>query len=155
MRLLAVNLVVCLALVAQFVLGMIANLFVTVPAHHPGAQASDYFSGVVASLAWLIPHGEPWLVAHAVLGLVLAAGALVNLLWMLRPRSALYATASVVGALAVLGAGFNGASFVIYGLDVSSMIMSTLWALAMCCYLVCFYVAARSDPHTPSTPSSV
>ncbi|NNC13719.1 hypothetical protein HII28_17785 [Planctomonas sp. JC2975] len=141
--LVVVNFVLCLALVAQFLLGMVANLFVTVPTHHPGANASDYYAGVVASMAWLIPHGEPWLVAHAVVGLVLVVAAIVNLVWMLRLRSALYATASILGALATLGAGFNGASFVIYGFDSSSMIMSGLWALAMCCYLVCLLVAAR------------
>jgi hypothetical protein len=43
--------------------------------------------------------------------------------------------ASVTGALAIVGAGFNGASFVNYGHAFSSMIMAGLWALALACYI--------------------
>lgn len=45
-RLIAVNLAACLLLLVQFLLGMVANLFVTLPAHHPGANASNYLAGV-------------------------------------------------------------------------------------------------------------
>lgn len=38
-RLLVVNLAAYLLLLAQFLLGMVANLYVTLPAHHPGASA--------------------------------------------------------------------------------------------------------------------
>jgi len=41
----------------------------------------------------------------------------------------------VVGALAVIGAAFNGVSFVNYGQAFSSMIMAGLWALALACYV--------------------
>lgn len=41
---------------------------------------------------------------------------------------------TVVGALAVIGAGFNGVSFLNYGQGFSSMIMAGLWALALACY---------------------
>jgi hypothetical protein len=48
----------------------------------------------------------------------------------------------VAGALAVIGAGFNGASFVDYGHAFSSMIMAGLWALALACYLTGAILAA-------------
>jgi hypothetical protein len=51
--------------------------------------------------------------------------------------------ASVIGALAIIGAGFNGASFVNYGHAVSSMIMASLWALALACYLTGAILALR------------
>lgn len=35
-RLIAVNLTACLLLLAQYLLGIVANLYVTLPAHHPG-----------------------------------------------------------------------------------------------------------------------
>jgi hypothetical protein len=50
---------------------------------------------------------------------------------------------SVLGALAILGAGFNGASFVDYGQNFSSMIMAGLWALALACYIAGVFLAAR------------
>ena len=49
--------------------------------------------------------------------------------------------ASVLGALAILGAGFNGMSFLNYGHDFSSMIMAGLWALALACYLTGMFLA--------------
>ena len=39
------TLIMIAALLAQFVLGMAANLFVTIPAHHPGASPNNYFVG--------------------------------------------------------------------------------------------------------------
>jgi hypothetical protein len=38
---------------------------------------------------------------------------------------------SVLGALAIVGAGFNGVSFLNYGHAFSSLIMAGLWALAL------------------------
>ena len=43
----------------------------------------------------------------------------------------------------IVGAGFNGASFLNYGHDVSSLIMAVLWALALACYLTGLYLVAR------------
>src|SRR5580658_5002391 len=53
-------------------IGMDVNLFVAIPAQHPGARPSSYFSGSVRSVAWAVAHGAPALVTHAALGLALA-----------------------------------------------------------------------------------
>ena len=59
-------------------------------------------------------------------------------------RGSRLATAmSVLGALAILGAGFNGVSFLDYGHAFSSMIMAGLWALALACYVTGMFLAAR------------
>jgi hypothetical protein len=50
---------------------------------------------------------------------------------------------SVLGALAILGAAFNGVSFLNYGHAFTSMIMAGLWALALACYITGLYLAAR------------
>lgn len=142
-RSLLVNLVACLALVAQFLLGMVVNLFVTIAGHHPGANASEFFTGIASAIVWVIPHGAPWLVAHVVLGLVLVIAGLLNIVWAPRLASRPYTALAFLGAMALLGAAFNGASFVNYGHDFSSMIMSGLWALAISCYLACLYISAR------------
>lgn len=50
---------------------------------------------------------------------------------------------SVLGALAIVGAAFNGVSFVNYGHNFSSMIMAGLWALALGCYIAGVAMACR------------
>ena len=142
-RLIAVNLAACLLLLVQFLLGMVANLYVTLPAHHPGANASDYFAGIGSSLGWLIGQGPGWAAVHAALGLALVVAALANVVFTWRRGGRLIIATAVLGALFIIGAGFNGASFVIYGHDISSLIMSVLWALAVACYLTGLYLVAR------------
>ena len=50
--------------IAQTAVGMVVNLHVTVPVHHPGAQPEDYFSGSLHSIAWAIGHGSLALAGH-------------------------------------------------------------------------------------------
>ena len=123
---------------------MVVNLYVDLPGRHPGAGASNYFSGAVAGLAWVIADGPAWAAAHAAFGMALAAAALAAVAIAWRRGSTAGKAASVAGALAVIGAGFNGASFVDYGHAFSSMIMAGLWALALACYLAGAILAVRS-----------
>jgi hypothetical protein len=134
-RRLTVNLAACALLLIQYLLGMAVNVYVVVPGRHPGAGASDYFSGAAAGLAWLITDGPAWAAAHAALGMALAAAALAAIVLAWRGTGTAARAAAIVGALAVIGAGFNGTSFVNYGHAFSSMIMAGLWALALACYL--------------------
>jgi hypothetical protein len=140
---LAVNLAACLLLLIQYLLGMVANIYVVLPAHHPGANAANYFSGSAAGLGWVITSGPAWVAAHATFGmaLVVAALAAIALTWRNGGRSG--RTLAIVGALAILGAGFNGASFLTYGKSFSSMIMAGLWALALACYVAGAVLAGR------------
>lgn len=142
-RLIAVNLTACLLLLAQYLLGMVANLYVTLPAHHPGAGASNYFAGIGSGLGWLIAHGPGWAAAHAALGLALVVAALANIAVTWHRGSRLVTTTAVLGALFIIGAGFNGVSFLNYGHDFSSLIMAVLWALALASYLAGLYLVAR------------
>ena len=134
----------CLLLIVQYLLGMAVNLFVTVPAHHPGAKASNYFAGVVDGIAWVIPHGEFWLILHAALGLALVVAALAVAVAASRAGGRSAAITSGLGALAIIGAGFNGASFLNYGQNFSSMIMAALWAVALGSYLTGLYLGPRT-----------
>ncbi len=143
-RQLAVNLGACALLLIQYLLGMVVNVYVVLPSRHPGAGAGDYFSGAAAGLAWVIADGPAWAAAHAALGMALAAAALAAVALAWRRAGATGTAVSVVGALAIIGAGFNGASFVDYGYAVSSMIMAGLWALALACYLTGAMLAVRS-----------
>lgn len=142
-RLLAVNFAACLLLVIQYLLGMAVNLYVVLPARHPGAGAHNYFAGAASGVAWVIAHGSGWAAAHAALGLALVLAAFASLALTWRPGSRTARATSVLGALAIVGAGFNGTSFLNYGRDFSSMIMAGLWALALACYLTGMFLAAR------------
>ncbi|HUE67743.1 MAG TPA: hypothetical protein VMP38_06140 [Candidatus Acidoferrum sp.] len=128
---------ILITLLVQFMLGMATNLFVQIPTNHPGANPPEYFSGVVQSVTWAILHGPSiWLVAHAVLGLLIVLSALGLLFRTIPTRNRLAITTSVVGALAVLAAGFNGGSYLNYHQDFSSMIMATFFGVAVTAYLV-------------------
>jgi hypothetical protein len=142
-RQLAVNLAACALLLVQYLLGMAVNLFVVLPARHPGAGASNYFSGAASGLGWVITDGPGLAAAHAAFGMALVAAALAAIALAWRQGSRAATVASVTGALAVIGAGFNGVSFVNYGHAFSSMIMAGLWALALASYLTGAILAAR------------
>jgi hypothetical protein len=144
-RSLGVNLAACLLLFIQYLLGMVVSIFVVLPARHPGANAASYFSGSAAGFGWLISSGPAWAAAHAAFGvaLVVAAFAVIALTWRTSGRAG--RTSAVIGALAIIGAGFNGVSFLTYGKNVSSMIMAGLWALALACYLVGAVLAGRGQ----------
>jgi hypothetical protein len=142
-RLLAVNFAACLLLLVQYLLGMVTNLYVIIPGRHPGAGAHDYFTGAASGLAWVITQGPAWAAAHAAFGLALVLAAFASITLTRRQGGRMAMVLSVLGALAILGAGFNGASFLNYGHDFSSMIMAGLWALALACYLTGMFLAAR------------
>jgi hypothetical protein len=84
---------IAVLVIAQMSIGMIVNLYLTVPVHHPGAQPANYFTGSLRSIAWAIGHGGPALAIHAALGLVerqatfavlRTARSLVSSAWWLR-----------------------------------------------------------------------
>jgi hypothetical protein len=133
-------------LLVQYLLGIAVNLFVTIPAKHPGAQPPEYFSGVVQSVAWAILHGPFLLDVHASLGLLLVAAtaAAAARAWPLGGRMLRWTT--IAGAVSVLGAGFNGGSFLNYNEDFSSMIMASFFAVAVACYVLGLYALSDSPP---------
>ena len=51
---------------------MVVNVYVVLPARHPGAGAGDFFSGAAAGLGWLVADGPAWAAAHAAFGMALA-----------------------------------------------------------------------------------
>ncbi|HLH69702.1 MAG TPA: hypothetical protein VKY90_11890 [Candidatus Dormibacteraeota bacterium] len=125
-------LVMLLGLLLQFLLGMAVNLFVEVPRHHPGANPPEYFSGVAESVTWAILQGpRPWLMLHAALGILLVLGSFVVLGQAISDGRRGAIAGAGLGALGVLGAGFNGGSFLNYGEDFSSMLMATGFALGI------------------------
>jgi hypothetical protein len=142
-RLVAVNLVACFVLLVQYLLGMVVNVYVILPARHPGASASGYFTGAASGIAWVISDGPAWAAAHAAFGLALTAAAIASIALTWKKGSSAGIATSVLGALAIIGAAFNGVSFLNYGHAFSSMIMAGLWALALGCYFTGAFLAVR------------
>ena len=136
-------------LIVQFFIGMITNLYVTIPSSHPGAGAKDFFSGVPDVLGWAVRSGAPWLAFHAALGMALAFFSILFIITAARAKDRMWIWISVIGALLVIGAGFNGASFVMYGHNFSSLIMSGLFALSLSTYLAGIFFASRRGSADP------
>ena len=53
--------------------------------------------------------------------------------------------AAVLGALFILGAGFNGASFLNYNHDANSYVMALLFAAAVLCYSVILALPGNTE----------
>jgi hypothetical protein len=123
-------------------IGMDVNLYVAIPTQHPGARPSSYFSGSVRSVAWAVAHGAPALVAHAVLGLALALLVIGVAVYAIRLGRRPVGAWSVLAGLLVIGAGFNGASFLDFNNDISSLIMALLALGAVACYSAAIYLLA-------------
>jgi len=128
------------------------NLFATIPLHHPGHGASDFFTGSYHSVAWAetSPHAPLILAFRAGLGLLLVLGSLWLAVLAIRGRRAGYVWAAVLGALFILGAGFNGASFLNYNHDANSYVMALLFAAAVLCYSVILALPGNTERQAPA-----
>jgi hypothetical protein len=124
----------------QAAIGMVVNLYATIPRHHPGSNPGNYLSGSADSVGWAIAHGPTALAIHASLGLLLI---LMTLSLVLRsfavPRRSVRGLA-ILATLLVIGAAFNGASFLDYNKDVSSLVMALLAFSAAACYAVLLFL---------------
>lgn len=132
-------LLMVLLVLCQAALGMAVNLYVTIPGHHPGARPSDYFTGSADSVGWALGHGVVVLTAHVALGLALVLVAIALAVVVLRARRRAVAAWSVLGGLLTIGAAFNGASFLDFNENVSSLIMALLAFGAIASYVAALY----------------
>ena len=134
------TLIILLLLAAQFLVGMLVNLFVVVPSSHPGAHPSEYFSGVVTGVLWVLGNGTLWLRLHAIIGFALLLSSLILIGLAIASRRRAWIITSIVGLLGIVAAGFNGASFLNYGEDFSSLLMSVGFLVAVIPYMIGVYV---------------
>jgi hypothetical protein len=137
-------LVALLMLIGQFLLGMAVTLFVKIPTSHPGSNPPEYFSGVAQSVTWAILNGHVLLSIHAGFGLVLVIAAIGTLIQAIGNRRRAIVVSAVFGFIGVLGAGFNGGSFLNYREDFSSMLMASGFSIAVVAYSVGLYIAAET-----------
>jgi hypothetical protein len=138
-----INAMILVLLAVQFLIGMVVNLFVKVPAVHPGADAPEYFSGVVQGVVWALLHAPLGLLVHAIVGLLLFVASLMLIGFAIAARRRAWIIVSVSGLLGIMLAGFNGASFMNYGHDFSSLLMSIGFLLAAVPYTIGLSLAVR------------
>lgn len=134
--------------------GMVVNLYVTVPQHHPGAHPANYFAGSYHSVAWAIAHGAGALAVHASLGLALVVFAMGAAVRSLGARRRSVATWTVLAGLLVIGAAFNGSSFLDFANNISSLIMALLAFGAVACYAAALFLVAVSRPQVSPAPGT-
>jgi len=116
-------LVTLVALAFQFGLGMILNLYVTVP-------PSDAHASFIAEV-----RGAPLgLTLHALLGTVLIGAAVILLTGAVRARDRLMIALAAAGLAAVAGAFAAGELFVRNGQDGVSLTMALLTGAALVAY---------------------
>ncbi len=129
-----------LLVLAQAAIGMVVNLDVIVPGSHPGSHPSDFFSGSFNSVVWAIGHGSVALAIHAALGLALVLAVIAAAIHAFTLRNRPIAAWSILAAALVIGAGFNGASFLDFNHDTNSLIMALLAFAAVGCYTIVLFL---------------
>ena len=144
-RLRTLTLLTLLLLNVQFFIGMLVNLYIQVPAIHPGANSSNYFLGVVQGIVWALVSGPLALLVHVALGLLLVLVSFILMGLAIASRRLSWIISSILGWIGVVGAGFNGASFLNYGHDLSSLLMSTGFVLAMVSYMLGLALAGKGE----------
>ena len=136
-------------LAAQFALGMAVNLFTRVPAVHPGSvrPGSDYFTSLARALSWAMTGGDMLLRVHVIAGLLAVAAGLVLVAAAMWAGGRRRAVAAWSGLAFVVGAGFNGGSFLIFGDGdkLASFLMASLFLLAVVVYGVALLLEVRSS----------
>lgn len=143
-RLRTLTLLTLLLLNVEFFIGMLVNLYVQVPVH-PGAGSASYFLGVVQGIGWALAFSPLALFVHVVLGLLLGLASFTLIGFAIASRRLSWIIPSILGWIGIVGAGFNGASFLNYGHDFSSLLMSTGFVLAMISYTLGFALAGKRE----------
>jgi hypothetical protein len=134
-----------IALLVQYGLGMVVNLYVTVPARDQGG-------GVFTSIGRTLANGPAGLAIHAALGLLLIVGAINLVVRAVLGRHRPLMWLSGLSLLAILGAALNGAAFVGSGSNGSSLGMAMLTGVALLCMTISLYVLGGGPGGRPPGP---
>jgi hypothetical protein len=107
-------------LIIQFVVGMVYNLYGTVPT---STKSIGLFSG-------------PAIALHVILGILLGLAGIGQLVRAIGTRHKLSIWMSALGLASIIGAGFAGLGFAGSGASSASLGMSLAFATALACYVV-------------------
>ena len=125
-------------LAAEFVAGMAGNLYARLPAVHPGSvrAGTDYFTDLGQAERWVTASGPPMLQVHVLLSLLIGVVAIALVVIVARAGGRGRAFVAWAGLVVIVGAGFNGGSFLIFGDgdSLASFAMALLFLLAVVSY---------------------
>jgi len=124
-------------LVIQLVIGMVVNLFTTLPTKHPGTGES-----FAPSIPWALQGGAGLgLSVHVAIAILLVLGSAGLLVRALMSRRAAFILGASVGMILVLYAFSNGLNFLNRGGDdQDSFRMAVASILALVTYAATFYI---------------
>ena len=111
-----------IALIIQYLLGMITNLFVQFPDTKNEGKL------------WLYAWSQTSLALHIVLGILLLLGSVILLIRAFVRKDGAWILASTLGFLTILGSGIAGAIFVTKQSDVYSLAMALGFIVAFLSY---------------------
>jgi len=127
-------------LIVQFAIGVVVNLYATVP-------ASDRGNGFFGALGKALSNGPAALASHAGLGLLIVLAALALAVRAILVRHVPTIALSVLGLLSIVAAALNGIRFVSDGgPDNASLAMALAAAGAMLWYAISLFVLGNSRP---------
>ena len=127
------SLAVLVLLVLEYGIGMYVNLYVTVP-------GADHGGGLGTAIA----NGPAILSLHAVIGPLLALGALGVLVRAAVIRHWAAAVLSAAGLFAIAFAAVTGVAFASTAAAADSMAMSVMTGVALVCYAAILYATPRA-----------
>ncbi len=127
-------------LIVQFAIGIVVNLYATIP-------AGDRGSGIFGAIGRALTNGPASLATHAGLGLLIVLAAIALVVRSIVARHAVSIVLSVIGLAAIASAALNGARFVADGGAASaSLAMALSTAVAMLCYALGLLLLGFSRP---------
>jgi len=137
-RLRVTALAMVVLLVAQFVAGIAANLYVKIPPRIPGTRAGK------PGIGWALAHGPADLRIHVSLALLLVAAALVMAGLGIATRRAAWIITTLTGAVMILVATSGGLGFLSSRDNASSLQMALGFMGAFLSYATGFYITKTS-----------
>jgi hypothetical protein len=132
-------------LIVQFAIGVVVNLYATIPARDKG-------SGIFGAIGRALTNGPGSLATHAGLGVLIVLAAVALVVRSIVARHTASIVLSVLGLAAITSAALNGARFVADGGPASaSLAMALSTAVAMLCYAAGLLLVGFSRPSPTST----
>jgi len=127
-------------LIVQFAIGIVVNLYATIPAKDSG-------SGIFGAIGRALTNGPASLATHAGLGLLIVLAAVALVVRSVVTRHIASVVLSVIGLAAIVAAALNGARFVADGGSANaSLAMALSTAVAMLCYAIGLLLLGFSRP---------